>query len=59
MKVETTKVSEIPNCDFCGEPASYDARTKFGPWGFMCEDDFKTHSTGKLGLGFGQKLEVA
>ncbi len=57
--METAKVSEIPNCDFCGELASYDARTKQGPWGFMCEDDFKTYSTGKLGLGFGQKLEVA
>lgn len=57
--MDTKKVSAMPNCDFCGEEASYDARTTYGPWGFMCESDFQTHSIGKLGLGFGQKLEVA
>jgi len=58
-KVNTAKVSEIPNCDFCGNPAQYDAQTTLGPWAFMCESDYQAHSTHKLGLGFGQKLEVA
>ncbi len=57
--MDTAKVSQVPNCDFCGNPAEYDAQTKMGPWAYMCDSDYKTHSTGRLGLGFGQKLVVA
>jgi len=57
--VDTAKVSQVPKCDFCGNIAEYDAQTTLGPWAFMCEADYQLHSTHKLGLGFGQKLEVA
>lgn len=30
-----------PKCDFCSERAVYDAKTKFGPWGYMCEKHFE------------------
>lgn len=49
-------VDKLPNCDICKcQPASYDAKTKDGPWGNLCEDDFKKHGVG-LGLGLGQRL---
>lgn len=57
--MDTAKVSQVPKCDFCGNIAEYDAQTTLGPWAFMCEADYQLHSTHKLGLGFGQKLEVA
>ena len=50
------KVASIPPCDFCGEPAEFDAKTNQGPWAFMCQDDFDTHGNGVLGLGKGQRL---
>lgn len=56
------KVSRIPDCDIhkyelgqTGVPASYDGKTKMGPWANMCEDCFETYGVG-LGLGRGQKL---
>lgn len=54
------KVTKIPFCDFCKNrnietPASYDARSKYGPWAYMCEDHFKVFGVG-LGAGKGQKL---
>jgi hypothetical protein len=48
-------VTKIPPCDFCGQPAVYDGKTKYGPWGFMCIQDFRMFGVG-LGLGLGQKL---
>lgn len=54
MSTETT-VSMIPNCDFCFNPASYDGKTKMGPWANMCEDCFKKYGVG-LGTGKGQKF---
>lgn len=48
-------VSELPNCDFCGEHARYDGATKLGPWAFMCQKDWVSHGVG-LGLGKGQVL---
>ena len=50
-----TFVSKFPRCDFCGQEAHYDAKTKSGPWAYMCEQCFKTQGVG-LGLGMGQKL---
>lgn len=57
----------LPPCDICkiqvtlderrGPPqtAVYDGATVGGPWGYMCEEHFKTHGMG-LGLGRGQRL---
>jgi hypothetical protein len=56
-KVEAV-VSRIPKCDFCDKPALYDGKTNRGPWGYMCEEDFKANGLG-LGLGRGQKLVQA
>lgn len=50
-----TTVTELPACDICGATAAYDAKTKFGPWAYMCELDYKLHGVG-LGLGLGQRL---
>jgi len=50
------KVASIPPCDFCGEPAAFDAATSQGPWAFMCQDDFDIYGNGVLGLGKGQRL---
>ena len=55
----TAKVESLPQCDFCGETAQYDATTIFGPWAFMCVSCFETNGTGQLGLGKGQRLEVS
>ena len=51
------KVYTLPDCDFCGDEAHYDGRTKLGPWGNMCGDCFHVHGIG-LGLGRGQELVV-
>lgn len=52
-----TKVSvpKLPSCDFCGEEAHYDGKTKLGPWANMCKSCFKRNGLG-LGLGRGQEL---
>lgn len=57
-----TEVSAPVYCDFCFEgdkqvQASYDGKTKFGPWANMCEDHFNQYGMA-LGLGLGQKLIV-
>lgn len=49
------EVVNLPNCDFCGEVANYDARTKVGPWANMCQSCFENFGVG-LGLGAGQRL---
>jgi hypothetical protein len=58
------EVSEIPDCDVHkltmgepGVPASYDAETKSGIWGFLCSPCFEQHGVG-LGLGVGQSLRL-
>lgn len=33
-------------CDFCKNPAIYDAKTVFGPWGYLCETCFETRAIG-------------
>lgn len=59
MSLITAQVVELPPCDFqCGEIALYDAKTVQGPWGYMCQSCFDKYSTGKLGTGLGQRLQV-
>ena len=48
-----------PRCDFCGEAAKIDGRTKHGPWAAMCQTHWQTHGVGRLGLGFGQIIAAA
>lgn len=55
---KTVEVDQLPQCDFCGEPAQFDAKTSFGPWANMCQSDFQQHGVGQLGTGFGQKLVI-
>ena len=50
-------------CNFCESEgateiknAQYDAKTRFGPWAYMCEQHWQEHGLGKLGTGFGQEL---
>jgi hypothetical protein len=57
-------VPSLPACDVCkydlGQPdvpATYDGKTKRGPWAYMCEECFADQGIG-LGLGLGQRLEV-
>lgn len=59
MTAPHTKVTvlALPDCDFCGDTAHYDGKTKLGPWGHMCESCFHKHGVG-LGLGRGQELVV-
>ena len=53
----STKVEQLPNCDFCGETAEYDIKTTFGPWANACHAHFQMYGMG-IGLGRGQKLEL-
>jgi len=46
---------EIPPCDICQKPAGYDAKTKAGPWAYLCGACFDVHGIG-TGLGKGQRL---
>jgi len=54
---ETVVISEKHKCQFCGDEAKYDGKTKVGPWAWMCEKCFIRYGVG-LGMGKGQKLEV-
>lgn len=52
----------LPNCDVCSSQgrtstALYDAATRMGPWGYLCQPCFDTYAYG-LGMGRGQKLEL-
>lgn len=51
------EVERLPQCDIpgCGTVAGYDGKTNWGPWAYMCEDDFRHHGVG-LGTGKGQRL---
>lgn len=53
----TVVVANLPPCDFDPDhgPAYADAKTKMGPWGFVCKDCFDQRCIG-LGLGLGQRL---
>lgn len=46
-------------CGICGDEfgsVMYDARTKQGPWGNLCEGCFNAYGVG-VGIGRGQKYE--
>lgn len=54
----TATVESLPACDIHGDhPAAYDARTRTGQWGFLCEAAFREHGVG-LGTGKGQRLRL-
>ena len=56
----TVKVASIPKCDLCKEAdAIVDGRTAFGPWAYMCKRCWLVRGVGRLGTGYGQKLELA
>lgn len=55
-------VARIPDCDIHkydkkqpGVPAEYDARSRRGQWGYMCQKCFDDEGA-KLGTGYGQRL---
>jgi len=50
------KMQTLPDCDFCGKTAGYDAKTVMGPWAYMCQSCFDLNGAGSLGLGWGQRL---
>ncbi len=58
-EVKTALVDELPGCDMpgCDEPAEYDAATRSGRWGNLCQTHFDQEGC-RLGLGMGQKLVV-
>lgn len=37
---------DLPNCDFCGAVAKYDAPTRTGQWAYMCEICLKKYGRG-------------
>lgn len=37
-------------CDFCKEPAVYDAKTSLGPWANLCEADYTMYGATENGL---------
>lgn len=55
VKVYNTKYCDL--CQVIGKTtvALYDAKTKMGPWGYLCKTHFQEQGIG-LGLGKGQKL---
>lgn len=55
MSVEV-KVATLPKCDLCKNTALYDAKTKMGPWAYLCNRCFRRFGLFKLGIGYGQKL---
>jgi hypothetical protein len=55
-------VTTLPTCDICGdEPASWDLRTRFGPWANACESCAPgvAAEPGVTGVGIGQRLVLA
>jgi len=51
-------IEKLVQCDLCKiAEAKYDARSKMGPWGYMCQKCFGFYGIG-LGIGKGQKLVV-
>jgi len=55
------RMRELPKCDFCREEGSeetarYDAKTRMGPWAYMCPEHFDMYTDRRLGTGVGQYL---
>jgi hypothetical protein len=56
-KDEYCEVNSLPLCDICERlPASYDTKTLYGPWGYLCQVCYPIHGAGRLGEGYGKKL---
>lgn len=56
----TQYINAPGKCDCHNQPLGlvmYDARTKSGQWGNLCEKGFQTMTEGRLGVGWGQKYE--
>lgn len=55
-------MDSIPACDLCrgagrDRPAEYDAKTKQGPWAYLCHRHYLMHRFYQtLGTGKGQRL---
>lgn len=50
-------VDVLPKCDFCTDPAEYDARLPlFGSWANVCFIHFGQFGPDRLGTGYAQKL---
>jgi hypothetical protein len=60
MRGYVVRMTVLPDCQFCAEGnvkrlAKYDAKTKFGPWAYVCESHFNRLCIG-IGVGYGQLL---
>ena len=51
-------LDERPQCDICGDPAEYDARTMMGILAYLCEYHWHAIGCGKLGTGCGQRIRI-
>lgn len=56
-------VAQLPLCDICDHSdgpvyAEYDARLIYGGWANLCEGHFRRYTSGRLGVGYGQRLVV-
>ena len=61
MSMTKARVISFPDCNFPHEgkvpPASYDFRTRQGPWAYGCTRHWEEHrATPELGTGIGQEL---
>ena len=56
--MKTVYMQELPNCDFCGNMAEYDAPSRSGSWANMCRACFLTQTAAGLPSGsIGNKLK--
>ena len=56
----TAILARIPACDFCGQDAAYDTRTRMGGvWAYACQPCWERYGVGQLGTGHGQRLILA
>lgn len=55
---DTAYIPAPKDCDICGRPAHYDARTRSGQWANLCQQHFDSETNGELGTGLGQRLIV-
>jgi len=50
-KMKTVELAVLPQCQICeGRPAVYDAKTKSGPWAYLCKECYKSYGAGILSL---------
>jgi len=50
------EMAALPPCDVCGVVGGYDAKTRQGPWAYLCEEHWQTMTDQRLGTGYGQRL---